>query len=156
MHVIFEAVPIGWPYGPEPALSHSLRPAGPEEDETNTPSSLSSFSWGILGPGPGCDEHHPAFPSKFSACGGELGAPRRDGAQAGSCSPLVLPEEGGGREQKANALSILPVQRGALGAHWGSVRGCCLPACTEGQAALGQRDLGHSLSGGTTCVFGGV
>lgn len=34
MHVIFEAIPIGCPYGPDHALSHSLRPAGPKEYET--------------------------------------------------------------------------------------------------------------------------
>lgn len=75
----------------------------------------------------------PAFPSEFSARGGEMGALRRDGAQAGSCSPLVPPEEGGGREQKADALSVLSVQHGARGAHWGSGHGHCLHG---GQAAL--------------------
>lgn len=55
-----------------------------------------------------------------------MGALRRDGAQAGGCSSLVPPEEGGGREQKADALSVLSVQHGARGTHWGSGHGHCL------------------------------
>lgn len=34
----------------------------------------------------------------------------RDGAQAGGCPLLVPPEDGGRREQKADVLSVLPVQ----------------------------------------------
>lgn len=56
-----------------------------------------------------------------------MGAPA--GAQAGGCPLLVPPEDRGGREEKADVLSVLPVQHDGCPEHMLGVclGGTCMP-----------------------------